>query len=141
MRFKVKILALSMSLLCGNAIFAQAMAQEKVLPSVPIDVSKFVQFSESDHDFGKTTYKQPIFFILDMKNISDKKLILTNVEVSCGCTVPEWKPGPYAPGDSFSMKINYNGYGLGAYHKTIRLTFNNNIYKVIRFHGEGIEKK
>lgn len=128
-----KIGLLSLVLLGARAVSAQQTA--------PIDANKYVQFSETNHDFGNIEYKHPVFFVVNMKNISGQRLILSKVQSSCGCTVPEWKPGPYAADSSFQVKISFNGYQIGHFEKSIRLIFNDNIVKVISFHGEGVETK
>jgi len=100
------------------------------------DISKVIQFKETDHDFGKIPYGKPAEFNLDMKNISADSIAIEDVKVGCGCTTPKWKPGPYAPGQDFDITIGFNGYTEGSFSKVVTLYFKGGLSKVIKFHGE-----
>ncbi len=59
-----KFFALFITLACAAAVHAQQDPQ-------PVeDISKVIQFKETDHDFGKIPYGKPAEFKLDMKNVS-----------------------------------------------------------------------
>ena len=120
-------------------LHAEAFSQIK-LPA-PKDASLYVQVSEEDHDFGKIEYAKPVKYTLRVKNISKDSLEFDNVLVSCGCTTPEWKPGRYAANDTFSVNINFSSYDDGQFKKSITLLFNQNIVKIIRFHGETVKSQ
>ena len=120
-------------------LYIKAFSQTKLPP--PKDASLYVQISEEDHDFGKIEYAKPVKYTLRIKNISKDSLEFDNVMVSCGCTTPEWKPGRYAPNDTFSVNINFNSYDDGQFKKSITLLFNQNIAKIIRFHGETVKSQ
>lgn len=100
------------------------------------DISKVIQFKETDHDFGKIPYGKPAEFNLEMKNISADSVTIEDVKVGCGCTTPKWKPGPYAPGQDFDITIGFNGYTEGNFSKVVTLYFNGGLSRVIKFHGE-----
>lgn len=105
-------------------------------PQVNDDISKVVQFKETDHDFGKIPYGKKAEFNLEMKNISNEPLILDTVRVGCGCTTPTWQHGPYAPGQSFNITIGFNGLTEGQFNKSVTLDFKGGLKQVIKFHGE-----
>ncbi len=119
-------------------------AQKMPAIAVPKDASKYIEIDDADHDFGNILFKKPVDYTVHIQNISTDTLMLANVQVSCGCTLPEWKRGPYAPRDTFSIKINFNGYADGKFNRSLTLLFqdktNSNIVKVLRFRGVGYEK-
>ena len=105
-------------------------------PQVNEDISKVIQFKETDHDFGKIPYGKPAEFTLDMKNISADSVTIEDVRVGCGCTTPKWKPGPYAAGQDFNITIGFNGYTEGHFSKVVTLFFKGGLQQVVKFHGE-----
>ena len=102
----------------------------------PPDVAKFVEFKETDHDFGKIPQGKPAEFDLFMKNISSDSIKIDNVQVGCGCTTPKYEHGPYAPGETFKVTVGFNAAVMGPFSKVITIHFGGGMDKVIRFHGE-----
>ncbi|HEY6976508.1 MAG TPA: DUF1573 domain-containing protein [Chitinophagaceae bacterium] len=100
------------------------------------DITKVVEFKELDHDFGKIPFGKPAEFELDVKNISKDSVKIENVQVGCGCTTPKWKPGPYAPGETFKIGIGFNGATEGEFHKVVTVFLNGGLSQVIKFHGQ-----
>ncbi|WP_447640197.1 MULTISPECIES: DUF1573 domain-containing protein [Chitinophagaceae] len=137
-----KVLVAFGLLLVGTNWIAAQTNTPVVAP--PKDASKYVEIDDDDHDFGNILFKKPVDYVVHIQNISVDTLVLANVTVSCGCTIPEWKRGPYSPRDTFSIKINFNGYADGKFTRSLTLLFNDkknsNIVKVLRFRGVGYEK-
>jgi len=100
------------------------------------DITKVVQFKETDHDFGKIPYGKPAEFTLDMKNVSSDSVTIEDVKVGCGCTTPKWQPGPYAAGQDFNIQIGFNGYTEGQFNKVVTIYFKGGLSQLIKFHGE-----
>lgn len=105
----------------------------------PKDAKNYVEVDDDDHDFGQIQYGKGVSYTVHIQNIGKDSLTLSNVQVSCGCTVPTWKRGPYAPRDTFSIQVAFNGYSEGKFNKTLTLLFNNDIVKILRFEGDGIK--
>jgi|GEM_PF-548588 len=126
--------------LCAGKIAAQANTPI----AAPKDAALYLAIDDDDHDFGNIQFKKPVAYTVHIQNISADTLTLTNVTVGCGCTVPEWKRGPYAPRDTFSVKVTFNGYADGKFVRTLTLLFNDkaqaNIVKLLTFRGVGFEK-
>src|ERR1035437_4685405 len=57
-------------------------------------------------------------------NKGKSPLILSNVQASCGCTVPEWPKEPILPGKTGSIKVKYNTNNPGAFNKSITVKSN-----------------
>lgn len=117
-------------------MLAGAFAVNAQGPQVNEDISKVIQFKETDHDFGKIPYGKPAEFTLEMKNISADSVTIEDVRVGCGCTTPKWKPGPYAAGQDFNITIGFNGYTEGQFTKVVTLFFKGGLQQVVKFHGE-----
>lgn len=53
-------------------------------------------------------------------NISDKPLVIRNIEVDCTCTKPSWPKAPVMPGDSVRVTVTLTPTDRGAFYKTLR---------------------
>lgn len=102
----------------------------------PNDITKFVEFKELDHDFGKIPFGKTVEYELEVKNISTDSIKIENVQVGCGCTTPKWSAGPYAAGQSFKIGIGFNGATDGEFHKVVTVFFSGGLSQVIKFHGQ-----
>lgn len=137
---------LNLFFLAIGLFFLKAVNAQKAISVVqpPKDASMYVEVDDADHDFGNIQFKKPVDYVVHIQNISKDSILLANVQVSCGCTIPEWKRGPYAPRDTFSIKVKFNGYADGKFVRTLTLLFNDkeksNIVKVLTFRGVGFEK-
>jgi len=59
------------------------------------------------------------------KNTGNKPLEISNVSVTCGCTVPRWTHTPIMPGDTSSIYIEFNTFNkMGPQAKGVNLTTN-----------------
>ena len=94
---------------------AVVMAQTK-----PDDVAKV---NTEKYDFGKIKQSVPVATYFEIKNISDKPLVVENTWGSCGCTTPEKIEKPIAPGETAKLKVNYNAAALGAFSKDVYIKF------------------
>jgi hypothetical protein len=94
---------------------AVVMAQKK-----PDDVAKV---NTEKYDFGKIKQSVPVVTYFEIKNISDKPLVVENTWGSCGCTTPEKIEKPIAPGETAKLKVNYNAAALGAFSKDVYIKF------------------
>ena len=119
-----------------TAFIAIASMHVQAQTDTTADISKVIQFKELDHDFGKIPYGKPAEYNLDMKNISSDSVTIEDVKVGCGCTTPQWQPGPYAPGQDFNITIGFNGYTEGQFNKVVTIYFKGGLSQLIKFHGE-----
>jgi hypothetical protein len=63
---------------------------------------------------------------IELKNVGDKPLIISNVQSSCGCTVPKWPTEPIAPGKKAEIVVTYNTSAVGRFTKNITI-FSNDV--------------
>ena len=84
-----------------------------------------LQFEETSHDFGEIEANKPVETVFKYKNVGDAPLVITNIQSSCGCTVPEdWSREPLAKGESGQFTVKFNGSGSNKITKTITVTAN-----------------
>ena len=80
----------------------------------------------------------------EFTNTGDAPLIITNVQSTCGCTIPTKPKEPIMPGKTGKIEVKYN-MGLGPIRKTI--TVESNAVNVeggrsaIKIKGEVFEKE
>jgi len=98
-------------LLFSTAVMAQAKIDE------------VAKLNTEKYDFGKIKQSVPVVTYFEIKNISDKPLVVENTWGSCGCTTPEKIERPIAPGETAKLKVNYNAAALGAFSKDVYIKF------------------
>jgi len=64
---------------------------------------------DSEHfDFGQLTEGDNVEHVYEFTNTGNKPLLISAVEVTCGCTVPKWPREPIKPGEKSSIKLQFN---------------------------------
>ena len=81
-------------------------------------------FPEEEYNFGVLEYKNPAKHRFKVRNNGESPLIISNVETSCGCTVPEWTKKPIKPGKEGEINITYESDFPGQFRKTITVFYN-----------------
>lgn len=94
---------------------ASAFAQTKVDDVVKVNTEK--------HDFGKIKQNVPVTYSFELKNTSDKPLVVENSWASCGCTTPEKIVAPIMPGETASLKVQYNAAAVSTFTKDVYIKF------------------
>ena len=93
------------------AVTIGAMAQAKVDDVIKITAEK--------HDFGKIVQGTPVNYSFEIKNISDKPVVIENSWASCGCTTPEKIVDPIMPGNTVQLKVQYNAANPAPFTKDV----------------------
>jgi hypothetical protein len=101
-----KIVLLSTAFLFSLAIMAQK----------PDDV---IKVTEESYDFGKLKHNVPATHYFEIKNISDKQIVVENSWASCGCTTPEKIVQPIMPGESAKLKVVYSSNAVAPFTKEV----------------------
>jgi len=85
-----------------------------------------ISWDKSTHDFGEVFQGDKVEHTFRFTNTGSKDLVITNVEVTCGCTTPKgWPRDPIAPGGSGELTIAFNSAGkIGKQNKVITITSN-----------------
>jgi hypothetical protein len=71
------------------------------------------------HDFGKIKQGVPVTTFFEVKNTSDKPVVIENAWGSCGCTTPEVPKEPIMPKSTTKLKVQYNAAALGTFNKDV----------------------
>src|ERR1044071_9484956 len=111
---------------------AAVMAQAKVDDVAKVNTEKY--------DFGKIKQSVPVVTYFEIKNISDKPLVVENTWGSCGCTTPEKIEKPIQPGETAKLKVNYNAAAMGVFNKDVSIKFAGvDQPKVVKITGETLD--
>lgn len=84
-----------------------------------------ITFDSLTHDFGSILEGEKVVCYFDYENSGKKDLWIETVEVTCGCTIPDWSSEPLKPGDRRSLKIIFDATDRsGAQYKVITVKTN-----------------
>lgn len=104
-----------------------------------------ITWEKSVHDFGDVAQGDKVEHTFKFKNAGSEPLIITNVQVTCGCTTPKgWARDPIAPGQSSEITIAFNSLGkFGKQTKVVTIVSNaiNQEGGQISFLANVLEKK
>lgn len=102
-----------------------------------------VQWLDSVQNFGKVTDGEKVVITFHFKNTGNKPLIISNVQASCGCTVPSKPEEPIAPGAEGKITAEFNSEGrVGKAAKNITVSANTKEGMTsLLFEGEVLPKK
>lgn len=82
-------------------------------------VDEVIKVNTETHDFGKVKQGVPPVYYFEIKNISDKPVVVENTSASCGCTTPEKITEPIAPGATAKLKVQYSAAAQGQFTKDV----------------------
>lgn len=133
---------------CGNAdkktSDAATTTTEQTEATAPAaaDVTT-VQWLDSSQNFGKVTDGEKVMITFHFKNTGTKPLIISNVQASCGCTVPSKPEEPIAPGAEGKITAEFNSEGrVGKASKNVNVSLNTKEgFATLLFEGEVLPKK
>jgi hypothetical protein len=118
-----KIFAFAFSLaLSLSAVSAQTTkpATQKVVTDGPV-----ITFTENKFDFGTIKEGDVVKHTFTFKNTGNKPLVVSAVNVTCGCTTPDWTKTPVEPGKTGFIVAQFNSTGKpGQNHKVITVVSN-----------------
>ena len=104
-----------------------------------------IAWEKQTHDFGDIVQGDKVEHTFKFKNTGSEALVITNVQVTCGCTTPKgWARDPIASGQSGEITISFNSLGkYGKQEKVVTILSNaaNPEGAQILFSANVIEKK
>lgn len=77
-----------------------------------------------EHDFGEISFKNPVTYAFEFKNITSDPLLIDNVRASCGCTSPNWTLEPIPADSTNQILIEFDAREVGYFRKRIKVYFN-----------------
>lgn len=115
-----KVLFTFLALFISVAVFAQQPEAEKTVQAGPR-----ITFEESEYNFGDIHQGEKVEHIFTFENTGTEPLILSNVNVTCGCTATDWPRTPVVPGDTAQLKVTFNSTGkMGSQTKVVTVISN-----------------
>ncbi|MCU0396999.1 MAG: DUF1573 domain-containing protein [Cyclobacteriaceae bacterium] len=100
--------------------FAQQAKTQAVKANGPV-----LTFEKNTHDFGDIFQGDKVEQVFKFTNTGNEPLIISNIQVTCGCTAPEWPRNPIPPGGKGEIKIAFNSAGkMGRQNKTVTVISN-----------------
>jgi len=125
---KKALFTLAISIMLSFAASAQnatTTPQPDANPNAPV-----ITFEKTTHDYATVTKGGDGTCEFKFKNTGIEPLILSNVQSSCGCTVPEWPREPILRGKSASIKVKYDTNRIGPINKTITVMSNGKVSSI-----------
>jgi Protein of unknown function (DUF1573) len=100
-------------------------------------------WDKTTHDFGVIAQGDVVEHTFKFANTGNEPLIITNVQVSCGCTTPKgWPRDPVMPGGKGELTVAFNSTGkMGLQNKPVTIVSNALNDTKISFTTEVVEKK
>ncbi|PWG79582.1 DUF1573 domain-containing protein [Pararcticibacter amylolyticus] len=95
-----------------------------VLTSMQADQQPEFKFEKETNDFGKIAQGKPVTYEFKFTNIGEQPLILSDVQSSCGCTVPKFTRVPVKKGDSGVITVTFNAAAPGSFNKLLTIKSN-----------------
>jgi len=121
-------------------IGAHAIGQTQAKATGPV-----ITFEKKTHDFGTIYQGDKVEQTYKFTNTGNEPLVITNVQVTCGCTTPKgWPREPVPPGGKGEITIGFNSAGkMGVQNKTVTIVSNaaNTDGSQISFTTNVLEKK
>jgi hypothetical protein len=109
-----------------------------------ISSGALITWEKSTHDFGDVFQGDKVEHTYQFTNTGNQDLVITNVEVTCGCTTPKgWPRDPIAPGGTGELSVAFDSAGkIGKQNKVITITSNSvGTLNQVMFTATVLEKK
>jgi hypothetical protein len=134
------------SMIFGLILLAvySGLAQSSLAPETPTEAGPQLSWEATTHDFGDIQQGDKVEYTYKFSNTGAEPLIITNVNVTCGCTTPKgWPRDPIPPGGKGEITVGFNSAGkLGRQNKVITVVSNaNNENNHVSFTTNVLEKK
>ena len=87
--------------MCGIFFLSPLNAQTK-------SDSAFIKFKDTKYNFGFVKQGQIIKIEYFFENTGKAPLVISNIEVTCGCTIADFPHYPIRPGESGTILLTFN---------------------------------
>jgi len=84
-----------------------------------------ISFDRTEYNFGKLIQGEVATYDFIFTNTGKSDLVISQVNTSCGCTVPKFPKEPIKPGEKGTIKVSFDSSGRkGVQNKTITVVSN-----------------
>lgn len=121
--------------LCGIFFFSFLPPQHKG--------SAYLKLKQPKYDFGTVEQGKVVKIEYEFSNSGTQPLIISTIEVTCGCTVADFPRHPIKPGDTGIILLTFNTKEKYGYQDRVSKIISNatNSPTKIRFKGTVLEPK
>lgn len=113
------ILSSSLFISCGNSGNASTKINKDNLETAKnrdVAIKKgaaLISVENSVYDFGTVNEGDIVETVFKVTNSGKTDLVITDAQVTCGCTVPVWPKKAIKPGETEDVKVRFNTNGKG----------------------------
>lgn len=91
-----------------------------------------MHFDTLVHDFGTIIEGERVVCYFDYRNKGGEDLLITTVEASCGCTIPNWSSEPLKPGEKETLELIFDASGRSGEQRKLITVKSNAKNQVVR---------
>ena len=102
----MKITSFVICLLLSGVLAGQATLPP--VDSLPVRPTTSIVFDSAFYDFGTVKQGTMVKRTFHFTNAGVDSLVITDVKITCGCTVPEWPKQPVPPGAKGAINVQFN---------------------------------
>ena len=96
-----------------------------VEPAAPTGPFAKFEFEEESYDFGDIKQGDIVKHAFKFKNVGETDLVITKIDVTCGCTTPNWTKEPIGVGEEGEILVQFNSKGKrGGQNKVVTIMAN-----------------
>lgn len=101
------------AILAVLVLFVSAAFAQEAKPQAPVIKADgpILTLDKNTHDFGDIVQGDVVEHTFKFTNTGNQPLLITNIQTSCGCTVPTWPRDPIMPGGKGELKVGFNSAG------------------------------
>lgn len=113
------ILSSSLFISCGNTSNATTKINKDNLATAKsrdVAIKKgaaLITVENKVYDFGTVNEGDIVETVFKVTNSGKTDLVITDAQVTCGCTVPVWPKKPIKPGETEDVHVKFNTNGKG----------------------------
>ena len=118
------VAAMLMVAACTSAPKGNQTAEQQQSTDSIVKKGSF-KFDTTVFNFGTILEGEQVSTEFSYLNTGKVDIIISKIETSCGCTVPEYDKDPVKPGNRGSIRVRFDSNGKsGTQYKTIRIFSN-----------------
>ncbi len=109
--------------LAATFLFIQAAS---IVSAQTANTGAAITWEKNTHDFGDIIEGDKVEHTYKFTNTGAEALVITNIQVTCGCTTPKgWPRDPIAPGKKAEIIVQFNSTGkIGRQNKVVTVISN-----------------
>lgn len=102
-----------------------AVMERDIIEDAKKHAETSLALSEPSFDFGKVRKGDVVEHVFEVTNTGKNPLIISNVQPTCGCTVPDYTKTPIAPGKTGKITLKFDSTNFdGIVHKSAEVYAN-----------------